>query len=199
MPGIYNFVINQGATFNPTLDYASPDLSVKTISNITRSAVPVVTATGHGLSGKWKVFITSVVGMDQLNSRGVTRVDKAYTAKIIDANTLSLDIDASRFNPYASGGELVFHAPINLTGYTARMQIRSSVESETVLVNLTTENGGITLGGTGGTVQLLITAVATAAITWTSGVYDLELVSGSGIVTRLVSGRINVTQEVTRG
>jgi hypothetical protein len=29
-------------------------------------------------------------------------------------------------------------------------------------------------------------------------VYDLELIDGSGIVTRLVSGEITVTKEVTR-
>ena len=39
---------------------------------------------------------------------------------------------------------------VNLTGCTARMQIRSAITSPTVLVNLTTENGGIVLGGTAG-------------------------------------------------
>ena len=73
-----------------------------------------------------------------------------------------------------------------LTGCTARAQIRSAITSPTVLVNLTTENGGIVLGGVAGTIELIITDTATAAITWTTGVYDLEIVFPSGDVRRLV-------------
>lgn len=87
---------------------------------------------------------------------------------------------------------------VDLTGYTARMQIRPTIESSTVLVSLTTENGGIALGGTAGTITLTITATATAAFTWTEGVYDLELVSAGGVVTRLLKGAVTVTPEVTR-
>jgi len=87
---------------------------------------------------------------------------------------------------------------VNLTGCTARMQIRSAITSPTVLVNLTTENGGIVLGGTAGTIELIITDTATAAITWTTGVYDLEIVFPSGDVRRLVYGTVTVSPEVTR-
>ena len=88
--------------------------------------------------------------------------------------------------------------PVNLTGYTARMQIRSEITSTIVLVSLTTANGGITLGGVLGTVSLYITDSATAAITWTNGVYDLELVAPGGDVTRLLTGSVSVSPEVTR-
>jgi hypothetical protein len=90
-------------------------------------------------------------------------------------------------------------APVNLTDYTARMQVRESIDAPTVLMELTTENGGITLGGVAGTIVLSQDAVTMAAVTWTSGVYDLELVAGvGGQVTRLLSGRIKVNPEVTR-
>lgn len=88
--------------------------------------------------------------------------------------------------------------PVNLTGCTARMQIRSKVESPEVLLSLTTENGGIALGGTAGTIELLIDADDTAAITWTSGVYDLEIVFPGGQVRRLMYGSVVVSPEVTR-
>lgn len=89
-------------------------------------------------------------------------------------------------------------AAINLIGYTARMQVRSSVTSATTLLELTTENGGITITGGSGTVTLTQTATQTAAYTWRQGVYDLELVSGGGVVTRLVQGSVTVSPEVTR-
>jgi hypothetical protein len=88
--------------------------------------------------------------------------------------------------------------PINITGYTSRMQIRSSVKSTDLLLELNTENNRIILGGTAGTVTLALTATTTAAITWVKGVYDLELVSPGGVVTRLLQGEILVSKEVTR-
>lgn len=87
---------------------------------------------------------------------------------------------------------------VNLTSYTARMQARTSHISNTVVLDLTTANSKITLGGTAGTVTLTLSAADTAAITQTSLAYDLELVSAGGVVTRLVEGQIVLTPEVTR-
>lgn len=88
--------------------------------------------------------------------------------------------------------------PVNLTDYTARMQARTSHISGTVVLDMTTANGKITLGGTAGTITLSLTASETAAITAQSLSYDLELVSVGGVVTRLVEGQIVLTPEVTR-
>lgn len=89
-------------------------------------------------------------------------------------------------------------AAVNLTGYTARMQIRSTVTSPTDLLELTTENGGITLGGVAGTIDILIEATDTAGQAWRTGVYDLELISGAGDVRRLLEGTATLVPEVTR-
>ena len=88
-------------------------------------------------------------------------------------------------------------APVNLTGYTARMQVRATTEDAAVLLSLTTENGGIALGGAAGTVTLLATATQTAAMPSGELVYDIELVSGA-VVTRLLQGCFVVDAEVTR-
>ena len=88
--------------------------------------------------------------------------------------------------------------PIDLTGCTARMQVRSEIESDTVLLELTTENGCIVIDGSAGKLTLHLSPSATAAIAWESGVWDLEVVHPSGDVTRLVQGSISVSREVTR-
>ena len=89
-------------------------------------------------------------------------------------------------------------AAINLTGYTARMQVRETYSSASTVVSLT-NGSGITLGGAAGTIAILISATTTAALTAPfSGVYDLELVSAGGVVTRLLQGAATVTPEVTR-
>lgn len=85
---------------------------------------------------------------------------------------------------------------IDLTGYTARMKVRGDTDTGTEIIEMTTENGGITLGGVAGTVALLMTAVETAAMDFTTGVYDLELVSGV-LVTRLLQGKIKFDANVT--
>lgn len=89
------------------------------------------------------------------------------------------------------------NAPIDLTGYTARMQIRQKVSSSVALA-LTTENGRITLGGAAGTIDLLVSSTDMTALPSGPYTYDLELVSGSGIVSRLLMGTFVVRSEVTR-
>lgn len=87
--------------------------------------------------------------------------------------------------------------PIDLTNYTARMQARSVFESPTTVLSLV--NGtGIALGGTAGTINLLVPATTTATITAAQYVYDLEIESDSSEVTRVVQGTLIVTPEVTR-
>jgi len=90
----------------------------------------------------------------------------------------------------------VNNAPLNLTSYTAAMQVRESYNSGTALVSLT-NGSGITLGGTAGTVAVVISSTASAAIAPGAYSYDLEINSG-GVVTRLLEGSFVVTGNVTR-
>ena len=85
---------------------------------------------------------------------------------------------------------------LNLTGYTASMQIREAADSTAYLLSLTS-GSGITLGGTAGTVAVTITSAQSSAIASGSYAYDLELLSGSQ-VTRLIQGAVNVSGNVTR-
>lgn len=88
--------------------------------------------------------------------------------------------------------------PVNLTNWTARLQARVDVEDTETVLSLTTENGGITLGGALGTISLDRTATQTALLLAGTYVYDLELISGVGAVTRLVQGELDISAEVTR-
>jgi hypothetical protein len=87
---------------------------------------------------------------------------------------------------------------IDITGYTARMQVRTAANAASTVLELTTSNNRISLGGAAGTVTLTVDAATTANLTPALYVYDLELVSGGGVVTRLIEGNFNVKAEVTR-
>jgi len=88
--------------------------------------------------------------------------------------------------------------PVDLTGFTARMQIRRRVHSDEVLAEATTENGYIVFGDDQGTIEISIPASVTEGFDFKRGVYDLELESSGGIVTRLIQGCVYVSREVTR-
>ena len=85
----------------------------------------------------------------------------------------------------------------DLTNYTARMQVRRTMESTTPMIELTTENGGITVEGPEGRIMVMMTDTQTSALT-SSGVYDLEIISSEGNVSRLVQGEFKLSLEVTR-
>jgi hypothetical protein len=90
--------------------------------------------------------------------------------------------------------------PINLSAYSARMQIRQTIPALVVLLSLTTANGRITLDATGH-IFLLVDAATTALLNWTgSARYDLELVNplNPDYVIRLLQGHVHLTKEVTR-
>ena len=88
-------------------------------------------------------------------------------------------------------------APVNITGYSARMQVRENYEAEDTLVSLTSAGGDIVLGGALGTIAITIAASATQILQLDEAVYDLELVNGA-TVTRLLQGKATVSREVTR-
>lgn len=88
--------------------------------------------------------------------------------------------------------------PVNLTGYTAKMQIRKSASATDVLLELSTSNSKLAIDASAGKVTMIFSSTTTAAIDWSRGKYDLELTSSSGVVTRLLEGEITVSKEITR-
>jgi hypothetical protein len=88
----------------------------------------------------------------------------------------------------------------NLTGYTARMKIKQFVTDTASLVELTTENGRITIDpdqvANTGEMSLALSATVTASLDFDQGVYDLELINGS-VVERLLEGKVRLRREVT--
>lgn len=88
--------------------------------------------------------------------------------------------------------------PVDLTGCTAKMQVRLKLDTPTTLLELTTENGGIVLGGIMGTITRYISDENTSLITWKTGVYDLKIMYPDGTTVRKISGTVTVSMGVTR-
>lgn len=89
---------------------------------------------------------------------------------------------------------------VPLNGYTGVMEIRYlKTESPDVILTLTTENGGIEVNPTAGTVLIIASPAQTAAISPGKYVYDLEMTETStGTVTKVIQGNLTVRPEVTK-
>lgn len=87
--------------------------------------------------------------------------------------------------------------PINLTGYTAALQVRQNYYDTTALISLTSPSSGIVITGATGTINITMTAQQTGSLDEGFYVYDLEITSGA-TVTRLIQGQFTVSPEVTR-
>jgi hypothetical protein len=87
--------------------------------------------------------------------------------------------------------------PVNLTGYSSRLQVRENHYSNDVITYLTSSNE-LTMGGSAGTINILISSASTSLFDAGTFVYDLEIESSGGIVDRLIEGSFIVTPEVTR-
>jgi hypothetical protein len=199
----HDLIIQQGKTFSVTLRWETGPLIYKAVTAITSTLPCRVTATGHDIPDGWRVALTGVKGMTDINASTIPPKDKDfYDATVVDANTVELNaVDSTRFKAYTSGGYLVSNTPVNLTGYTARMKIKDKIGG-TVLAS--TEAGDtpldiitVTIDTAAKTITVTISATDTAALTWTKGVYDLEMISAGGVVTELIDGTFTVSKEVT--
>lgn len=86
--------------------------------------------------------------------------------------------------------------PIDLTEYTARMQVKAYFASTTPVDTLTTENGRIDIKDN--QVTLKFPHEVTENISPKTYVYDLEIISGESLVTRVLQGNFVINPRVTK-
>lgn len=113
------------------------------------------------------------------------------------AGDYNLEIEAgasfSRAIQWASG-----NTTVNLTGCTARLMARTSYSDANTILSLTSPSACLSISNaTAGNIAISLDPATTANLV--NGVYDLEVVFGGGSVTRLLSGTLTVSPEVTRG
>lgn len=100
------------------------------------------------------------------------------------------------------------NTPIDLSGYGARMQLRSSVDSSTIILTLSSslqpDGTGLNMSGSNGTtpttsgsIGLYISAATSSNLSFDKAVYDLEIHSGN-YVSRILEGEVRLSKEVTR-
>lgn len=97
--------------------------------------------------------------------------------------------------------------PIDLTSYSARMQIRPSPGSPTLYLTLSSslrpDGTGLNMNGltgvnptTSGTIGIVISAATSSLLTFDEAAYDLEIYSAS-YASRIIEGKVKLSKEVT--
>ena len=86
-------------------------------------------------------------------------------------------------------------ASMSLVGYTARMQVRKYDSTATTYMDLSTANGALVISAN--VITITVPSSATASLA-KSGVYDLEITSSGGIVSKVLNGEFRLAREVTR-
>lgn len=191
-PTKINYKIYQGSTFSEIIRWESANKLYRSISSITKAAPLVITAAAHGVPANWRVKITNVGGMKEINSA------EYVTPTAVTSSTLTFNnINSLNYTDYTSGGVIEYQEPVILTGLTARMQIREKVTSTAFIQELTTENGGIVLDNATSTITISMSAITTQAFTFKTAVYSIEVINGS-IVTPLAYGNLTLETETTR-
>jgi hypothetical protein len=187
-----NLKVYQGSTFRQVLRWESSTKVYAPITNITRSAPVTITAPVHNLPLGWRARVTNAGGMKEINQLDY------QTATETTSNTVVFNqVNSLAFTAYTGGGVLEYNQPVNLGGYTARMQIREKLNSTVVVHTLTTENGGIVLDNNVKTITLTIPDEVTELFSFASAVYDLEFILG-GEVIPFATGTLTLQREVTR-
>lgn len=87
-------------------------------------------------------------------------------------------------------------AVADLSGYTAKMQIRRSASDTTALLTLSTADDSLTIVTATGLVIAHLDDAATLALTWRNAIYDVLLTDGTD-TWRIVEGAVTVTGNVT--
>lgn len=196
-PAKINYKVYQGSTFNELYRWESETKVYEPIATIQKSAPCVVTTqSASQIPPGWRVRIVGAGGMREINT---VNPDDYYIATAVSGTSITLNqVNSLQYNTHTGGGVIEYSQPVDLSNYSARMQIRETIDSNVVIHEATSANGQIILNNTYKTIQVLIPATATAQFNFTTAVYSLELYTSSGLVTQFLTGNLSLVPEVTR-
>lgn len=195
-PAKINYKIYQGGTFQETFRWESETKVYVPISSIAKSAPCVITTSeAHNLPTGWRFRVVGAGGMKEINSVG-----EDYHLSTLTPTTTTVEINqvnSLAYTAYTSGGVIEFNQPVSLAGFAARMQIRETVDSPTVIHEATTQNSQIVIDDVNKTIQITLLANITQTFNFPTAVYSLELYNGNNVIP-FINGNLTLVQEVTR-
>ncbi len=107
--------------------------------------------------------------------------------KVVQGDTFSIKVTYQ--NPNGTD--------INLTNYTARMDVRNEPGGKILCASITTSNG-ISISGVDGEINITFSPAQTRKFTTPSAAYQLQITSPGGQQTTVLKGYLSVSPAVVR-
>lgn len=119
-----------------------------------------------------------------------------------DLNALD---QGATWNPTINWYDTDPDSPFDLTGFTGVLRIKASAKSDDVLLEASTSNARMTLTDTNPNISINVDGAITATLDRSLikksdnqlFVYDLFLTSGSGEITKIIRGNVEVIDSVS--
>jgi hypothetical protein len=87
--------------------------------------------------------------------------------------------------------------PIDLTGATAKMQVRDTKGGSKLAFTLTSPAGGITIDGPDGTLNMVVTPTQTNKLFYPKSSYDIMIIDSNGNKIKILEGFLTLSRSVT--
>lgn len=188
-PALMPLSLVRGTTYRDTRRLMQPQWIYRDISAISRTAPIRLTVPAHGLVSTWPIWVTGVTGLVELNHQPGKQ--NPHRAEVIDPDTLEINkLSGTQADPV--GGQLIYRAPVDLTGAQPRLVIREREDGGEELLTLSA-GAGISIVSPG-TLAVEISAENTAGLAWQSAWYYLEVIFSEGSVMRFYRGPVTVEQ-----
>jgi hypothetical protein len=107
--------------------------------------------------------------------------------KVVQGDTFSIQVTYT--NPNGT--------PINLTNYSARMDVRNEPAGKVLCASVTNGNG-ITINGSTGVLSITFNPAQTRRFSTPSAAYQLQIASSGGQYTTILKGFLSVYPAVVR-
>jgi hypothetical protein len=191
----FHLYIEQGVDYNHTFQWLNGGMFMAPIELIQEGYPTVITVTGHGLNSvaAHPVILSGIEGIPRLNSENTEQ----FLVTRLDDNRFSVPASSVGKQWVPGTGELTYHKPTDMTGYTGRCVIRRNWYEADSIHEMTTENGGMILELVSGSIQLVVPKALNADFTFRHAWYDVDMTSSAGVETRVFKGPVTLEREVS--
>lgn len=193
---IFEVDMDQGSDFFVTVNWYGGGVFRAAIEEIDPGYPTIVRVTSHLLpaSSDTPVIISGVQGAEILNSTdtGIELCER------IDDDHFAVPVSTVPCEWVQGTGEITYHTPTDLTNYTAVCQLRSKWYSGKLIHEFTSASGDIVLDPNDGSVILSALAADTTDMSFTKAYGDIEVISESGMITRVARLIVNFSREMNK-
>lgn len=199
-----DIVIVRGDTLQEIFRWEQQSWRSAPIVSITRNAfVHIELAEEVSIPNGWFVAVVDAQGMTDLNAeidpKTLTpRQRSLRQCTVVDSMTVMFDgISSASFRAHRPNtGYLVWHPPVDLSDYSARLSMKNRYGGALLVPMLTEADGTLVIDPELMTTTAVLDELTTAGMA-KGGVYDLEMVSATGIVSKTFFGAVQISNEVT--